>query len=80
MGNPQLGITTPRGSGNAVKRNRVKRIMRETYRHNRSEFPARGKLVYVVKKCGDWEEIKPEMILLSKKVQEQIRINKALDK
>lgn len=68
-GDPQFGITTPRYSGNAVQRNRVKRIMREIYRNNRQFFPENGIIMYVLKKCAERDVIEPEMIRLSLSIQ-----------
>jgi ribonuclease P protein component len=35
---PRLGIITSRKTGNAVKRNKVRRIIRETFRLNKDSF------------------------------------------
>ena len=71
-GDPKLGITTPRWSGNAVQRNRTKRIMREFYRNKRSEFPEQGAILYVLKRCDDRVIIESEMLRLSKRVEKYI--------
>ena len=49
LGHPRLGLTVPRRVGNAVARNRVKRMLREAYRHLRHKFPADWDLVLVVR-------------------------------
>ena len=48
LGHPRLGLTVPRRVGNAVRRNRVKRMLREAYRLSRHEWPALD-LVFVVR-------------------------------
>jgi ribonuclease P protein component len=40
LGHPRLGLTVPRRVGDAVRRNRVKRHLREIYRHLRQDLPA----------------------------------------
>lgn len=35
---PRLGIVTPKQLGSAVERNRVKRVVRETFRKNKTRF------------------------------------------
>lgn len=67
-GAERIGISTPRRIGNAVQRNRIKRIMRETYRLNRKRFPAFGDLLFLVRNCSDEKEIKEEMLRLSEAV------------
>lgn len=37
-GKPRIGIVTPKQIGNAVKRNRVKRIIRESFRKGKNIF------------------------------------------
>lgn len=37
-GKPRIGIVTPKGIGSAVERNRVKRIIRESFRKNKGIF------------------------------------------
>jgi ribonuclease P protein component len=41
----RLGLTVPRKVGGAVRRNRVKRLLREVFRHNRTRFEPRMDLV-----------------------------------
>lgn len=36
---PRLGISVPKTCGNAVLRNRLKRLVRETFRHNQHKIP-----------------------------------------
>lgn len=46
----KVGISVGRRVGNAVVRNRMKRLLREFYRHNRRVFPAGTRTAIVVRK------------------------------
>jgi len=48
-GHSRLGITVTRKVASAVGRNRVKRLVREVFRRNRSQFPASYDLVFIAK-------------------------------
>jgi len=48
--NSRLGITVTKKVGNAVQRNRIKRVVREVFRRNRSLFPASHDLVFIAKR------------------------------
>ncbi len=45
----RLGITVTRKIGNAVERNRIKRLVREVFRLNRTRLPEGLDLVWVAK-------------------------------
>jgi ribonuclease P protein component len=45
----RLGITVTRKIGNAVTRNRIKRLVREVFRQNRQRLPSGLDLVFVAK-------------------------------
>jgi ribonuclease P protein component len=45
----RLGITVTRKIGNAVARNRIKRLVREVFRQNRQRLPSGLDLVFVAK-------------------------------
>jgi len=45
----RLGITVARQVGKAVRRNRIKRLVRETFRQRRDLFPARVDVVVIAK-------------------------------
>lgn len=44
----RLGLTVSRRVGNAVKRHRIKRMLREAFRMNQSKWPGRYDLVVIV--------------------------------
>nr|WP_321466512.1 ribonuclease P protein component [uncultured Desulfobulbus sp.] len=45
----RLGISVQRKVGNAVRRNRIKRLIREIFRCNRSKFPSQCDIVVTVR-------------------------------
>lgn len=45
----RIGITVSRQVGKAVRRNRVKRLVREAFRQNRALFPAATDVVVIAK-------------------------------
>jgi len=45
----RLGISVPSKVGNAVRRNRIKRIVRETFRLHRDVFPPASDIVFTVR-------------------------------
>lgn len=63
-GATRLGITASRKLGNAVQRNRVKRLVREAFRRHKLLFPSGLDLVFVAKKNAvdaDYEQVVREI-------------------
>lgn len=52
LGRNRLGLTVGAKLGNAVQRNRVKRLLREAYRLHEDEFPTGVDLVLVARKSA----------------------------
>jgi len=50
LGTNRLGIAVSKKYGNSVKRNRIKRILREVFRRNRHLFEASADVVVVPKR------------------------------
>ena len=53
-GERKLGITASRKTGNAVRRNRSKRVLREAFRLTRDHLPEHTELVVIVKQRTPW--------------------------
>ncbi len=64
----RLGITVTKQVGNAVRRNRLKRLVREVFRQNRSLFPLEADVVVIAKRgcrADSYAEVREEMITAS---------------
>lgn len=53
LGITRLGITVSKRTGNAVKRNRIKRLIREFYRVHKAHLPQGYDIVIIAKKGAD---------------------------
>ncbi|BDU51499.1 ribonuclease P protein component [Haliovirga abyssi] len=71
----RLGFVTSKKVGNAVKRNRIRRLFRETYRLNENIFPKGYDIVFIAKrnfgrdiKTVNYNILSKEVIKLLKRV------------
>ena len=62
---PRLGLVISRRYGNAVKRNRIKRFIRETFRTHKHDFPRGVDLIVQPKTPGrpsTYQEVEAELL------------------
>jgi ribonuclease P protein component len=72
LGRARLGVTVSKRVGNAVRRNRLKRLVREVYRRHRGAFPGDADLVVVAKKTAtvdSYEEVQGELLKSMRKLR-----------
>src|SRR5438309_686391 len=50
---PRLGLAVPKAYGNAVARNRIKRLIREVFRHNKNKLPRGVDMVFSARSFPD---------------------------
>ena len=76
----RIGITTSKKIGNAVKRNRARRIIREAYRNTETLFPVGYDIVFVARpdiisaKSNDIEKFIKKRVI--KEINRQFKIKK----
>jgi ribonuclease P protein component len=71
---PRLGLSVSKKVGNAVKRNRWKRLVREAFRLSRLELPT-GIDMVVIPRAGAEPELKPlreSLVRLAKRAAERL--------
>jgi ribonuclease P protein component len=71
LGHPRLGMTVPRRVGNAVRRNRVKRMLRDAFRHLQHDLPA-ADIVILVRPhepltLGEYQRLMDDLVTRLKK-------------
>ncbi len=65
LGFPRLGITVSRKIGGAVKRNRVKRVLREFFRLNRDKFCLSADFIFIAGRGSHelgYREVREELL------------------
>jgi ribonuclease P protein component len=65
-----MGVTASRKLGGAVRRNRVKRLVREAFRRHKLLFPAGLDVVFIAKKSAvdaDYDQVVREIERLCRK-------------
>lgn len=64
----RLGVVASRKIGNAVKRNRAKRRLREAFRLNRHQFRGKADIILIARQAiikAAWPEIEQELLDLA---------------
>ncbi len=72
--NTRLGITVTKKVGNAVQRNRIKRVVREVFRRNRHLFPPSHDVVFIAKRQAaslDYDSLLDELRGAASKLEER---------
>ena len=68
----RLGVTASKTFGNSVKRNRIRRLIKESYRYYEGQLKQGFDLVFVARSCDelpDFSEVKKEMKYLLRKLE-----------
>jgi ribonuclease P protein component len=68
---PRLGVTVTRKVGGAVVRNRIKRLVRESFRRERHRFPSGMAMVWVAKRDAtevSFAQVRSDMQTLARRL------------
>jgi len=68
LGHPRLGLSTSRKVGTAVRRNRIRRLIREAFRHLQHDLPSGYDLLVVIRAheplaLGEYQKLMLAMVV-----------------
>ena len=74
MGFPRMGLSVGRKNGNAVRRNRIRRLLRESFRLSQHEVPGGFDYILIPRQPG-WdslEEYRVSLLALAKRAAKRV--------